>query len=110
MPLPFDTKLKTFRRYEVSGVKVETDGDKIIIQRKSFVYDIPDNNTGSIHKGVVTGSSDYIINIDGKTYFIPDECLSVDKDDKTGYLLLDDLSKFEKKKHLANISKIIPHY
>ena len=66
--------------------------------------------SGIIHKGVVTGSADYVINIDGKTYFIPDECLSIDKDDKTGYLLLNDLCKFEKKTRLANTSKIIPYY
>lgn len=110
LPLSFDTKLKTFRRYEVSGVKVETVGNKMIIQRVSFVHDLPDGNTGVIHKGVVTGSADYVINIDGKTYLIPDECLSIDKDDKTGYLLLNDLCKFEKKTRLANTSKITPYY
>ncbi|MBN3182556.1 hypothetical protein H5A18_11650 [Pectobacterium brasiliense] len=110
LSLSFDTKLKTFKRYEVTGVKVEKDGDKIIIQRKEFVYDIPDIKTGVLQKGVVTGSSDYVINIDGKVYFIPDECLAINEDNNAGYLLLNDLCKFEKKNLLANTSNIHTNY
>lgn len=110
LPVQSDITLKSFRRYKVTGMKVEELNGKLILQRKEFLIDFTDDITGIEHKDVTYACSDYLFDIGEKTYFVPDECLTVSNDKKTGCLPLKDVCKFETNHRVANTGNLVqPH-
>ena len=107
---PMIVEFLSFSRYKVWGAEVKQFSDYISIQRVSFTADIPDIINKTICKNVIVGCSDYVINIDNKTYLIPDECLTKSEDKEEGNIRLNELSKFEKTEGVANLRNISPDY
>lgn len=96
-PIQAEITLKSFRRFEVTGMKVEKSDDRVIVQREFFKTTETDKVTGIEHRDFNYAYSDYSFEMDNKKYFIPDECLTESTDKNTGYILLKDLYKFENK-------------
>lgn len=96
-PIQAEMTLKLFRRFEVTGMKVEKSDDRVIVQRQFFKTPAPDSVTDTEHRDFNYAYSDYSFEMDNKNYFIPDECLTESTDKNTGYILLKDLYKFENK-------------